>query len=104
MTTVIILKSHGYIKSVELIGHANYASSGPDIVCAAISMATHMTILGLEEVARAKFTSNCEFEGYMKIEVDEPFNDRVDTLMKTLELALSTLSSQYPENIQIYSC
>ena len=104
MTKVYINKEKGFIKSFTLMGHAGYNNSGPDIVCAAVSTASQMTIIGLESVANAKFTSVCTTPGLMKIELNEESNERANTLMETLELTLLTLSSQYPQNVQVYSC
>ena len=49
MTTVTIYQTkNGIYKGFELSGHAGYAKSGADIVCAAISMLTTNTINSIE--------------------------------------------------------
>ena len=49
MTTVTIYQNkNGIYKGFELSGHAGYAKSGADIVCAAISMLTTNTINSIE--------------------------------------------------------
>lgn len=104
MTVVKIKKEGCFNRSFELIGHAGYNLSGPDIVCAAISMATQMTLIGLDEVVNAKYTFQGDAaKGYMCIKVTNIMDDATKALLDTLEAALKVLASQYPQNIQIYS-
>lgn len=104
MTKVSITKTFCSVE-FNLEGHAGFAPLGFDIVCSAISMATQMTLIGLEEVAHAKVTYQGDpASGTMRIRVDNIMDDATWALTKTLELALNDLAQQYPQNIQIISC
>lgn len=88
-----------------MMGHANYAPSGSDIVCAALSMASQMLVLGLEEVACAKVeVEEDQTKGFMQIRVLSPLDAEAKTLVETFKLSVKALASQYPENVQVYSC
>ena len=81
-------------------GHAGYAGSGRDIVCAAVSSAAYMAANTVTEVlgVRARV---CEKEGYLSFGFtgSEPAAD----IVRGLLLHLTQLQEQYPGFIQITS-
>lgn len=103
MTKVTITKEQGLIKNIKFSGHAGYYNHGPDIVCAAISMAAQMTVIGLCSVAKTDITEKFFNPGEAEITLHDPSNIQAQTLVNTLELALLDLALQYPENLQVYS-
>jgi uncharacterized protein YsxB (DUF464 family) len=100
---VNIFKHKGNVTSITLKGHANYGKVGQDIICAAISMATQMTVIGLQEIAHANFEADLETPGFMELIIHNPGDLRVRVLVDTLELTLKQLATQYPENIRFHS-
>ena len=78
MTTVTIYQTkNGIYKGFELSGHAGYAKSGADIVCAAISMLTTNTINSIETFTDDFFSyEENEETGYMKLMLDENASDK----------------------------
>ena len=105
MTTITIKRKNFGLLSIKLSGHASYVQEGPDILCAALSMASQMLIIGLEEVAHAKVrVREDQARGLMSIEVLSSIDDpEVQTLVKTFKASMLQLSDQYPENIHVYS-
>lgn len=80
-------------KRLSCKGHAGYAESGSDIICAAVSVLVINTINSLE-----KFTS-CEFEkekynekkGIIDVSFKYPLDDSANLLMKSLILGLQNI-------------
>lgn len=90
---------------IRLDGHANFVKEGPDILCAAISVAAQMAIVGLQEIAKADVeVFEDQTAGLMIINVlsmiDEPV---VQSQIKTFETTIKILANQYPENIHVCS-
>ena len=50
MITVTFFKSADYFKGFKISGHADFNTSGPDIVCAGVSSAAIMTANTITEV------------------------------------------------------
>ena len=80
------------IISFSLNGHAGYSENGKDIVCAAVSAVTNMTLIGLGE----KLKLNIKFErnegGYLKVELPE--NISSDD-MRIAQFLLESLVTEY---------
>lgn len=71
ITIKVTRNDNNEIIGFSLNGHAGYSENGKDIVCAAISAVTNMTIIGLAE----KLKLNIKFErndgGYLKVELPQ---------------------------------
>ena len=80
------------IISFSLNGHAGYNVQGKDIVCAAVSAATNMALIGLAE----KFKLELEFEkndgGYLQVNLPEDINS--DDMM-VAQFLLESLVTEY---------
>ena len=106
MTNVTIRKNQNdKIIGFDLCGHAGYSNFGDDIVCASISTATQMTVNGINELCREAFFIYHEDEvqgrqiGMIKSRM---YDDAVaQALLKSMELALLDIQSQYPLNIKV---
>ncbi len=87
------------LKGFEISGHAMFAASGSDVVCAAVSSAAYMAantitdVIGANAVAEAGEASMC-------VELNQP-NEQAEAVLRGLELHLTELSKQYPQNIKI---
>lgn len=64
MTNVTIYKKDGYVQGFKMEGHACFNTQGPDILCASLSMAGQMVIMGLLKMLGA--------ETVELLEIDEP--------------------------------
>jgi len=101
MTTITVFKESGLIIGYHASGHSEYAASGEDIVCAAASIITQSTLLGLQEVAKVKITaSKDDDKALLEVKLHEQ-NDQAQTILKTMELALKNLQEQYPKYVQV---
>ena len=88
------------LKGFEISGHAGFAESGKDIICASVSSAAYMAANTITDVIGANAEAQVDENGAMALTLNEP-DERAETVLKGLELHLSELSEQYPENIKI---
>ena len=97
MTTITITRSSDdSFKSIECKGHAGYADSGYDIVCAAISVLTINTINSVEKFTDDKIvTSQNEEKGILRLEFEGIPSVEADLLMKSFELGVTSIYEQY---------
>lgn len=86
-------------------GHAYAADPGQDIVCAAVSVLTQTTVLGLHEIAKIAIEYEAR-NGYLKCKL--PMNlmkkELYDTklLIDTMLLGLNNIQESYPKYVEIY--
>jgi len=88
------------IKYIEVSGHAMYANSGKDIVCASVSTALIVTINALEKLNVLDHIKYEIEEGYFQCEVLDD-DIQVKALLDNLVYSLTDLSNQYPKYIKI---
>ncbi len=107
MTRVVFFtRADGGLNGFEADGHSGYARSGSDIVCAAVSALAQAAVGGIERVANApaEVIRNDE-SGYLKLVISDAATDiqlrdsRI--LLDTLEMALKTISNDYPNNVRV---
>lgn len=87
------------LNGFEISGHALFAESGKDIICAAVSSAAYMAANTVTEIIRADAKAQAE-DGTMVLTLNEP-NTQAETVLRGLELHLTELSKQYPQHIKI---
>ncbi len=87
------------ITGFEISGHAMYAESGSDIVCAAVSSAAYMAANTVTDVLHSDAEASAE-NGTMRLMLRSS-DENAEKLLKGLELHLTELSKQYPQNIKI---
>ena len=99
MIRVKFLIGNNRLTGFEIKGHAMFAESGKDVVCAAVSSAAYMAANTVTEIigARAKATAT---DGAMLLEVSEEC-DKCLAVLKGFELHVTELSKQYPQNIKV---
>ena len=76
-----------------------FAESGEDVVCAAVSSAAYMAANTVTEVIKTNAEAEAD-EGRMLLAISNP-DEKTETVLRGLELHLTELSKQYPENIKI---
>ena len=99
MIKVRFLIGNKQLQGFEIRGHAMYAESGNDIVCASVSSAAYMAANTITDVICANADAVAE-EGRMIVTLNQP-NEQAQAVLRGLELHLTELSKQYPENIKI---
>ena len=97
MTTITITKSMAdSYKRIECSGHAGFADSGEDIVCAAISVLTINLINSLERCTDDRFTCDQnEDDGYISISFEQEPSKDADLLLKSYELGVNSIFREY---------
>jgi len=90
----------------EAAGHAGYAKRGQDIVCAAVSALTQAAANGLSEVVKANLEARMDEDtGYLSCMLtnanSEDVIEKSQILLKTLKMALTEISKDYPGTIRI---
>ncbi len=103
MVTIRIRKdSRKRLSSFLATGHAGWAQSGSDVVCAAVSVVLQTAWLGLSEVAKVPVTGSRRSG---RVELRWPEADRsrpsVRAIAQTAAHALDALAVQYPEQIRV---
>ena len=87
------------LKGFEISGHAMYAESGSDIVCASVSSAAYMAANTITDVIGADADAEAG-DGTMSVTLNQP-NEQAQAVLRGLELHLTELSKQYPQNIKL---
>lgn len=100
-----MIKARFYRSGEKLIGflvsgHAGYADSGNDIVCAAVSTAVNMTANGITEIAKQIAAVNVK-ENEVQLKVETPSAESA-LLLQSMKLQIELLYEQFPKNIRIY--
>ena len=92
ITIKIVRNVNNEIISFTLNGHAGYDVQGKDIVCAAVSAATNMALIGLSEKLKLKLNFEKSDGGYLKVELPEDI-DKDD--MMVAQFLLESLVTEY---------
>ncbi|MBE3583277.1 MAG: ribosomal-processing cysteine protease Prp [Limnochordaceae bacterium] len=91
----------------EAEGHAGWAATGQDIVCAAISALTQATVIGLQRVARLPVESRQNDEqGVLSCRLQpagwtSAQGQSAWLLCETLWQALAEIAEQYPKHLRL---
>ena len=106
MTTIAFLRSPIGLIGYEITGHADYADSGSDIVCAAISACAECILAGLTEVVKAPVMYDIDEENAgltvcLTPECDKDAFSKAAILFDTFHITMEQLSKQYPRNLRI---
>ncbi len=104
LTVIFRMDGRQRLSSIFAEGHAGWADSGADIVCAAASAILQATRLGLEEVARIPLQV-LQQSGTLTLRWQEAARDDTTLLaiVRTAQLSLARIASQYPEHVAVRS-
>ncbi|ABR48461.1 protein of unknown function DUF464 [Alkaliphilus metalliredigens QYMF] len=93
------------ISTFEVKGHANSAHYGEDVVCAAISVLSQTTVLGLHDIVGINVEYKIQ-DGYLFCKMPEQLSDnekvKSDVLIETMLLGIANIKETYPSYIEIY--
>ncbi len=103
MVEVCVRKdSRARLSSFFASGHAGWAESGEDVVCAAVSAILQAAWLGLSEVSAVAVTATRE-NG--RLELAWPAEKRGDAgvaaIVGTAALAVERIAAQYPDHVRV---
>ena len=84
------------IRAFQVAGHAEYAESGQDIVCSAVSALTITTINAMEAYTSQPFEAfQDEEDGVITVNFLEDLDHDAALLMNSLILGLKTIENEY---------
>ncbi len=94
--------SRDRLSSFFASGHAGWAESGEDVVCAAVSTVLQAAWLGLSEVARIDVDVKREGGKLTVTWPDRSRDDRaVNAIVATAALSVERIAAQYPEHVRV---
>jgi uncharacterized protein YsxB (DUF464 family) len=89
------------LSSVFADGHAGWADTGDDIVCAAASAILQAALLGLTSVARIDVTAE-RTSGRLALAWPAAERDRADVraIVATAELSIESIAHDFPKHVR----
>lgn len=100
MIKVNIKRSNGNINNIRVSGHANYAPSGSDIVCASVSTAMYLSANLLVKVNKDNEFTEDEKATIMELKITHN-DDMSMIIVDNLLGLLKNLEEDYPKFIKI---
>lgn len=99
MLKVKVEKNNNSFSKISLIGHADYASYGKDIVCSSASSIMITTVNAIMMFDKTYITYEQKKDLFI-IKINKN-NEIVDKLIKNMLNMFKDLADDYPENIKI---
>lgn len=94
----------GLITRFRVTGHAGYADRGQDVVCAAVSVLSQATVLGLEHVVGLRPDVRVK-PGFLSCSLPEELGTdesrRAQDILETMVLGLKNLAASHPGFLQV---
>ena len=101
MISVTVTRKSGLIREITVSGHAEYATHGKDVVCAAVSSITQTALLGLMRY-EDKVEYQREEDGYLHIVVPDGKNQSItQAIAETAVLGLKDIASGYGTFVKV---
>lgn len=97
MITATFNKKNELITNFTIEGHANFASSGNDIVCAAVSALVIATSNTLSHYEKCEVK---DYDGLFCCWIKEP-SEFTETLMQPLLTGMNSISIQYETHVKV---
>ncbi len=104
MIRVTLFKdAENMITGFRVLGHADYAEYGSDVVCAAVSVLVINTINSIEHFTSDQFhLDQNEKTGHIELNVVSPISNNTSLLLNSLALGLQGIEEEYTDKyIQI---
>lgn len=98
MIQIHLQKVKGTIRCIQVVGHANYAPHGHDIVCASVSTLLQVVAYTLNDYAGV--TYNLDESGRGWIAIHQPTRE-TNSIAKVFEKGATLLAEQYPKNVTL---
>jgi hypothetical protein len=83
----------------DIDGHAEYADTGEDVVCAAVSAIAQTALAGLIELLKCKETHKMK-KGRLSVQLLQKPDKQTDAVLKTMELGLRQIAIQSPKYVK----
>lgn len=96
----IVRNKLGYIEGFCVLGHANTAPHGHDIVCAGVSALTQTAVIGLERYLGHQVSLDIA-DGKLIVTLKDNPDDLTGAILETMVLGLREIAKLNPANVQI---
>lgn len=84
------------VRAFSISGHAGYAPSGEDIICAAVSVLTINTINSIEKLTKDRFESQIEeASGDVSFTLTDEFSEETQLLLEAFVIGLDGIEQSY---------
>jgi len=101
MVTIDVFRdAAGAIAGFSVIGHANTAPRGKDIVCAGVAALTQTAVLGLERHLGRDFDLDLG-SGKLILKLKESPDALTGAILETMLLGLAEIEKQSPHSVRI---
>ena len=98
----IYQSSEGEILGFAIQGHAGYAESGSDIVCAAVSVLAQNTVNSIEQFTQDGFSADVdEEEGGLYLNMEPGYSKESKLLLDSLILGLQGIEEEYMDYLDV---
>lgn len=94
-----MIKIYKTSNQIVLLGHANYAPIGQDIVCSAISILTQNLIQSIEILTNDTITYDMK-PGKVHIYYED-LSDYAQILVDSFFVGIQSIIDEYPDNVQL---
>lgn len=95
----------GEVQSFAISGHANADVHGKDIVCAAISVLSQTTLIGLYEIAKIEIDYNIQDGNLvckLPINLTNDERQKANILLETMIIGIKNIYESYSQYIAIH--
>ena len=99
MIRIEFYKNGDMLTGFECKGHAGFADSGEDVVCAFISSACYLAANTITEIIKLDARASAT-DGYMSLKIKES-PQKAQDILNGLVLHLTELQKDYPNNIKV---
>lgn len=105
MTSVLVERNKkGVLLSCKAEGHAGYAKRGSDIVCSAVTVLLKTTLQIISELLGVKLEADASERGKLSFKIlsfDSDSERELKYAGDFLVTGLSSISEEYPENLEL---
>ncbi|MDN7226949.1 ribosomal-processing cysteine protease Prp [Planococcus sp. N064] len=105
MIRVNVKETSDRILSFEMLGHADFAEHGQDLVCAGASAVSFGAVNAILELTKIEPQIQQESSGYLKVvfpdRLDEKTEEQVQLLVRAMIVSLKTIEQDYGQYIKI---
>ena len=102
--TIERLPLNDHIRSFKVKGHAMFADSGQDIVCAGVSAVTVGTVNAIEAMLGIEMQAQMK-DGFLQAEAPEGLDsqkqDKLQLLLESMVVMLQSIENTYGDYIQV---
>lgn len=104
MTKITFFKKNNLILGFKAEGHSGYSEEGTDIVCSAISTATQLTVVGLEDVLGLRLNLRKDDKKALlecKLASKEVEIEKAQSFFMALEISLKRIEQDFKKYMEV---